>query len=168
MGILQLDDATYESIEHDSNATTQAAIIVILAGLASGIGAIGDKWYAFIVNPIAQIISWVVGSAVIYFVGTRLIPSRETEADMGQVLRLLGFASVAGIANVLGFIPVLGWIIALVAGIWGIVMTVKGIMHALEMSVGRAVATAVLAWIAIGIVSAIFLGIFGVGLWALG
>ena len=168
MGVLQLDDATYETIEHDSNATTQAAIIVLLAGLAAGIGAIGDEWYAIFVNPIAQLIGWVVGSAVIYFVGTRIIPSRQTEADMGQVLRLLGYASVAGIANVLGFIPVLGTIIALVAGIWGIVMTVKGIMHALEMSVGRAIATAILAWVAIAIVSAIFVGIFGVGLWAVG
>ena len=100
---------------------------------------------------------------MIFFVGTRLIPSGQTEADLGQVLRLLGFATVPGIANILGFIPVLGAIIALVAAIWGIVLTVKAIMHAMEMSVGRAIATAILAWIAIIIVAAIFGAIFGIG-----
>jgi hypothetical protein len=164
LGVLQLNDATYEEIEHDSNATVQAAIIVIVAGLAAGIGAIGDEWYSIIVNPIAQIIGWIVGSVVIMFVGTRIIPSGQTQADLGQVLRLLGFASVAGIANVLGFIPVVGGIIAFIAGIWGLVMTIKGIMHALEMSIGRAIATALLAWVAIIIVGAIFVAIFGVGL----
>jgi hypothetical protein len=43
-------------------------------------------------------------------------------------------------------------------------MTIKGIMHALEMSIGRAIATALLAWVAIIIVGAIFVAIFGVGL----
>jgi hypothetical protein len=164
LGILQLKDSTYEEIEHDSNATVQAAIIVVIAGLAAGIGAIDDEWYSIIVGPIAQIVGWIVGSAVILFVGTRIIPSGQTQADLGQVLRLIGFASVAGIANIVGFIPVVGAIVGIIVFVWGIVMTIKGIMHALEMSVGRAIATALLAWIAIGIVFAIFAAIFGVGL----
>jgi hypothetical protein len=166
MGVLQLNDATYEEIEHDTSATTQAAIIVIVAGIAAGIGAITDEWYAIFVSPIAALISWVVGAYFIYLVGTRVIPSGMTEADLGQVLRLLGFAAVTGIANVLGFIPVLGAIVALVAGIWGIVITVKAIMHALEMSVLRAIATAILAFIVQVLVLAIIGGILGVGLLA--
>lgn len=158
MGVIQLDDATYESIEHDQSATTQAAVIVVAAGLAAGIAtAIDDEWWAFFVSPVASVIGWIVGAYFIYLVGTKVIPSGTTEADLGQVLRLLGFASVTGIANILGFIPVIGAIVAIVAGIWGIVITVKAIMHALEMSVLRAVATAILA----AIVQAIVLGIIG-------
>ena len=164
MGVVQLNDSTYEEIEHDTSATMQAAIVVVLVGIATGIGAIGDEWYSIIVSPIAQIVSWIVGAAVIFFVGTRLIPSGQTEADLGQVLRLLGFATIPGLANILGFIPVLGGLIAFAAAIWGLIITVKAIKHALEMSTGRAIATAVLAWVAIIIVGVIFAAIFGVGL----
>src|SRR6478735_6837599 len=74
MGILQLDDATYESIEHDSNATTQAAAIVVVVGIASGIGAIRDSAANILLGPIGQVISWLIVSALIYFVGTKMIP----------------------------------------------------------------------------------------------
>jgi hypothetical protein len=166
MGILQLDDATYESIEHDTSATTQAAIIVVLAGIAGGIGAVRDSGWSLIASPIGALIGWAVASFFIFFVGTRLIPSGQTEADLGQVLRLYGFASVPSIANVLGFIPVIGAIVGLIAAIWGIVCAVKAIKHALEMSTGRAIATGILAAIVAGLVLAIIGGIFGVTLLA--
>jgi hypothetical protein len=166
MGVVQLDDATYESIEHDTNATTEAAIIVAIVGLAGGIGALDDGAAGLIAGPIAGLIGWAVASFFIYFVGTRLIPAVETQADLGQVLRLYGYASVPGIANIVGFIPVVGWIVAIIAGIWGIVCAVKAIKHALEMSTGRAIVTGILAAIVAGIVLAIVGGIFGVGLWA--
>jgi len=41
IGIVKLDDATYESIEHDQSATTQAAVVVGIAAVAGGIGALG-------------------------------------------------------------------------------------------------------------------------------
>ena len=166
IGMVSLNDSTYEEIEHDQSATTQAAIVVIVAGIATGIGAIGDEWYSILVSPVAQLVAWVVGAFFIYFVGTRVIPSGHTDADLGQVLRLLGFATVTGIANILGFIPVVGALIALVAGILGIVITVKAIMHALEMSVLRAIATAILAAIVQGIILLIIGGIFGLSLLA--
>ena len=43
MGVLQLDDATYESIEHDTNATTQAAHRRRRRRSGGGIGAIRDS-----------------------------------------------------------------------------------------------------------------------------
>jgi hypothetical protein len=166
VGFLRLDSPTYEDVERDTNATTQAAIIVLLAGIAAGIGSVGDGAASLIAGPIASLAGWVISAAFVFFVGTRLIPSTQTSADLGQVLRVYGFASVAGIANVLGFIPVLGPIIALAAGIWGIVMTVKAIKHALEMSTGRAIATAIIAAILAAIVLAIIGGILGVSLLA--
>src|SRR3954469_22607140 len=108
MGVLTLKDPVYEEIEHDQSATTQAAIIVLITGLAAGIGAIDDKWYSILVSPVSALIAWAVGAYFIYIVGTRIIPSGTTEADLGQVLRLMGFATIPGILNVLGFVPVLG------------------------------------------------------------
>src|SRR6187549_1719343 len=99
MGVLQLDDATYESIEHDTNATTQAAIVVVVVGIATGIGGIRDSVANILLGPIGQIIGWAIVSALVYFVGTKMIPSGSTEADLGQVLRLMGYASVPAAAN---------------------------------------------------------------------
>ena len=167
LGIIQLNDATYEEIEHDTSALPQAAIVVLVAGLAGGIGAIGDSGWGIIAGPIAGLIGWAVASFFIYIVGTRLIPSPQTEADLGQVLRLYGFAAVPGVANVIGFIPVIGAIVAVAAAIWGIVCSVKAIMHALEMTVLRAVATAIVASIVAAIVVGVVALVFSLPFWAL-
>lgn len=163
IGVLKLDHPTYEDIEHDQSALTQAAVVVAVAGLAAGIGSIDDGVLSIIVVPIASIVGWVVASALIYFVGTRLIPSPSTEADIGQVLRLWGFASVPGVASIIAFVPLLGPLVGFVAAIWGIVIGVYAIMHALEMSGLRAIATAILASLAAAIVIMFFGLIFGVG-----
>src|SRR5687768_9766095 len=90
MGVLQLNDSTYEEIEHDTAATTQAAIVVAVVAVAGAIGGLSDGGSGFIYGLFSAFIWWLVGSAVIYFVGTRILASAETEADLGQVLRLVG------------------------------------------------------------------------------
>lgn len=163
-GVLMLNDPTYEEIEHDPSATTQAAIVVAVVGLATGIGAIGDEWYSIIVSPVAALIGWVVASALIFFVGTRLTPSATTEADLGQVLRLYGFATVAGIANILGFLGWFGDIIGFLAFVLTLVLIVKAIMHSLEMSPLRAIGTGLLALLGWIVVLLILGAIFSVAL----
>lgn len=162
IGFLRLDDATYEEVEHDTNGTAQAAVIVVVTSIAAGIGGLGEGGRGFVAALVVGIISWFITSYAIYFIGTRLLPSSTTQADVGQLLRVVGFASVAGVVNVIGFIPVLGPLLAFVAGIWGIVMTVKGVRHALEMSMGRAIVTSIAGWLAAGIIGAIIFAILGV------
>lgn len=167
LGIAQLNDATYEEIEHDTTALPQAVLVVLAAGLAGGIGAVGESAWGIIAGPIAGIIGWAIASFFVYVVGTRLLPSSQTQADLGQVLRLYGYAAVPGVANVLGFIPIIGAIVALAAGIWGIVCAVKAIMHALEMTVARAIVTAIVASILAAIVIGVIALVFGLPFWAL-
>jgi Yip1 domain len=164
MGVARLDVATYESIEHDTNATTQAAIVVVLAAIASGIGALGDGATGFFAGIIGGILGWIVFAAATYLVGTKLLATAATEADLGQLLRTVGFAYTPNLLNVLGWVPVLGAILAFVAGIWVIVTTVIAVRQALEMSTLRAIATAIIAAILAGIVLAIVFAIFGVSM----
>ena len=42
IGLIKLDDATYEEVERDTNATTEAGVIVALTAVAGAIGAIDD------------------------------------------------------------------------------------------------------------------------------
>jgi uncharacterized membrane protein YqaE (UPF0057 family) len=162
MGAARLDVATYEEVEHDTNATMQAAIVVVLAAVAAGIGALGDGATGLIGGIIGGIVGWIVYAAATYLVGTKLLAAAQTEADLGQLLRTIGFARTPGILNVFGFIPVLGWIAGLVAAIWVIVTTVIAIRQALEMTTWRAIATAIIALILDAIVVGIVYAIFGI------
>ncbi len=164
IGFLRLDDATYEEVEHDQNGTVQAAVVVVVASLLAGIGGLGEGGLGFVAALVVGIISWFIISYVIFFIGTRLLASSQTQADPGQLLRTVGFAQVAGALGILAFIPVLGALAALVAFVWGIVMTVKGVQHALEMSMARAVVTSVAGWLVAGIISGIIFRILGIDL----
>jgi hypothetical protein len=164
MGAARLDVATYEAVEHDTNATTQAAIVVALAALATGIGNLGDDnaGKAFVVGIVGGILRWIVFAAAAYFIGTKLLSTAQTEADLGQLLRTVGFATTPYILYVFGFIPILGALAVLAGFVWGIVTTVIAVRQALEMSTGRAIVTAILAAIAGAIILGIIYAIFGI------
>jgi hypothetical protein len=169
MGAARLDSATFEEVEHDTNATSQALIVVVLAAVAGGIGAIrNDGISGLIGGTISGIVGWVVFSAFIFFVGTRFLKTSETEADMGQVLRTLGFADSPGILAIVGIIPILGPIVAAIASLWVLVASIIGVRQALEMSTGRAIATIIIAAIAEAIVVVILAAIFGIAFFGLG
>jgi hypothetical protein len=149
IGALRLQPATFEEVEHDATATSQAATVVAIAALS---GAIATLLYSFnIVMFLAQIvlglIGWVIGSAVIYFVGTRLLPGKNTEADLGQVLRVAGFAQSPGLFGIINVIPILGWLIGVALAIWSIVALVIGVRQALDYDdTLKAVIVCVIAW----------------------
>jgi len=93
-----------------------------------------------------------VFAAAVYFVGTRLTAGTQTEADWGQVARTMGFAYTPQLLAVFGFIPVLGWILGGVGAVWGLIASIVAIRQSLDISTGRAVATAIVAMIALFVV----------------
>jgi hypothetical protein len=169
VGAARLNVNTYEEVERDTNATTQALAVVVLASIAVGIGAIREDGFSGLIGGIISgIIGWVVFAVVVYFVGTRLLAAPGTQADTGQLLRTLGFSNSPRILSVVGFIPVLGPIVAGIASIWALVASIVAIRQALEMSTGRAIATAVVAFIALIIVTLIIAAIFGTAAFLIG
>ncbi len=132
-GALKLRVATYEEVEHDVTATSQAAAVVALASVASGIGG---YWLlgvlGIIRGAIIALLGWVVGAAVLWFIGTKLIRGKHTEADIGQLLRTVGFAGAPGLLRVLGVLPGLGLMTSLIAGVWTLVATVVAVRAALD------------------------------------
>jgi len=166
IGVARLDVPTYEEIERDQNATGQALLVVVLAAIAGGIGALGsdDRTQGLIGAIVGAVIGWIVFSVVAYFVGATLFATPETSATIGQLLRTRGFARAPQLLTVLGFIPVLGWIIAIVAGIWSLVASIVAIRQALDFTTGRAVGTAIVALVVQLIAIAIIALIFGIGL----
>jgi hypothetical protein len=165
MGAARLDEATYEAVERDTNATTQAAIVVVIAAVASGIGALGDGGEGLIWGIVAGILGWIAFAAVAYIVGTKILAAPGTEADLGQLLRVLGFAQVPNILTIVGFVPILGIVVALIVFVWRILTTIVALRAALEMSTGRAIATAIISVIIESIIVGIILAIFNVDMY---
>jgi len=153
----------YEEVEADSGATIQAILVVVLSSIAGGIGSI----YYFgiggmITGSIAALVSWLVWAAIIYSIGAKFIPEPQTEADIGQLLRTIGFASSPGLIRVFGIIPGLEQIMAFIASVWMLFTTVIAVRQALDYkSTLRAVIVCLIGWIAYGLISYLFIGFFG-------
>jgi len=162
---MKLDVSLYEEVEADPGAMGQAMGVVVLSSIAAGIGHIGRGGLGGIVwGMVAALLGWFVWAYITYFIGTKLLPEPQTQADHGQLLRTIGFSSAPGLIRVVGFIPILGRLINLVAAIWMLVAMVIAVRQALDYtSTGRAIGVCLIGFIiyVVGmvIVSAIFGGL---------
>jgi len=151
IGAARLDAQTYEEVEADQTATGQAMGVVVLSAVAAGIGGlgIGGGIRGVIGSAVAALVGWVIWAGLTYLIGTKILPEPQTEADMGQLLRTIGFAASPGILRVLGFIPFLGMLISLVAAVWMLAAMVVATRQALDYTgTGRAVAVCVIGFFA--------------------
>ena len=142
LGAAKLDPATYEEVESDATATPQAMLVVVLANLAAGIGVARELGFGgLVVATLISLVGWLVWAFVAYFVGTRLLPGARTQADIGQLLRTIGFSATPGLIRVLGIVPGFDWLVSLVAALWMVAAMVVAVRQALDYdTTGRAVA----------------------------
>jgi hypothetical protein len=164
-GALMLDARTYSEVEKDTNANGQAALIIVLAALAAGIGSLlsRDLIQNALGTVLSSVLQWVVFSLVAYYVGASLFSSGQTSVTPGQVLRTIGFAHAPKLFLVLGIIPVLGWIVGLVVFFWFLAAAITALREAFEFDTGRAIGTGLVALIGILIVDIVLLVVFGIG-----
>lgn len=148
IGAAKLDVATYEDVENDPSALGQAMTVVVAASVASGIGSLGNGVAAAAIGVVAALVGWFLWAFLTYIIGTKLLPEPQTKADLGQLLRTIGFSAAPGVLNVFGIIPVVGMLVALVAGVWQLVAMVIAVRQALDYtSTGRAVGVCVIGFI---------------------
>ncbi len=151
----KLESEVYEEVEADQSATTQAALVVVLSAVAAGIGNVVNAGIlGVIVFAVFALVGWYVWAYLTYFIGTRVLPEERTEADYGQLLRTIGFASAPGLIRVLGIIPGIGGLVFPLAGIWMLIATVIAVRQALDYtSTLRAVAVCVIGWILYAVIA---------------
>ena len=102
-------------------------------------------------------------SALTYWIGTRILPEPTTQADLGQLLRSIGFASAPGVIRVLGILPGLGALVALIAAVWMLVAMVIAVRQALDYTgTARAVGVCLIGWVVQAVVIVGLMLLFGV------
>ena len=158
---------TYEEVEHDSGATLQAALIVIMVSIAGGIGGLlagdTDLVRGLIFGVIRGILSWAIWALVAMLIGTTILKTPETHADWGQVARGTGFAQTPGLLNVLLFIPIAGQIVGVVVFVWQLAAMLIAIRQTLDYnSLWRAFFVVLIALIPVLIINGIIVAVLGI------
>jgi hypothetical protein len=158
----KLDANLYEEVEADKSALSQALIVVVLSSLAAGIGSISDAGLGGLaLGTIAALIGWLIWAYLTYIIGTKLLPTPETESDYGELLRTTGFSSAPGLIRILAIIPGVAGFVFLVAGIWMLVAMIIAVRQALDYkSTLRAIGVCVIGWIIQALVLGIFFALF--------
>jgi len=169
-----LDVNLYEEVEADTSLTQEALMVVILVSIAGGIGSflagifsgsIGSALLGLILSVVLGVISYYIWAYVTYFVGTELF---EGTADVGELLRTLGYASGLRVLSILAFIPCLGPLVGLVGAIWALVAGVVAVRQALDFDTTKAILTVIIGWVIVLIVTILVSVVFGVGAAGLG
>lgn len=149
IGAARLDAATFEEVEADATATGQAMGVVLLVSIATGVGSVtaGGTGSFFFAGFLA-LVAWVVWAALTYVIGTRLLPEPQTHANVGEMMRTIGFAQSPGILRVFIGIPGLGLLILAVVSVWMLVTMVVAVRQALDYkSTARALGVCVIGWV---------------------
>ena len=164
VGAAQLNEAVYEDVERDVDATSQAALVVAIVAVCAGIGQLRDGGiFGLIFGVIGAFLGWIVWAAITYWVGKTIFGTTNTRVTLGEMLRTLGFSHSPGVLRILGFIPTLGPLISFVAGIWMLITGIVAIRAAMDFSTGRAIGTAIVGWLIAVLVVAAF-ALIGVSL----
>lgn len=145
----KLDVHLYEEVEADTGLTGQAMWVVVLSSVAAGIGSIATVGIAGIVTgTIFALAGWFIWAYLTYFIGTRILPEPQTETNLGELLRTIGFSSSPGLIRILGIIPGLAWVVFTAASIWMLVAMVIAVRQALDYhSTWRAVGVCTIGWL---------------------
>lgn len=146
----RLDVGLYEEVEADKTATAQALGVVILSGLAAGIGTIGHVggYDHVLKGTLSAILTWIIWASLTYWIGTKLLPEPQTRAELGQLLRTIGFSSSPGLIRVFGVFPGITPFVYMVASIWMLISMVVAVRQALDyQSTLRAVGVCMIGWI---------------------
>ena len=158
-----LDSNLYEEVEADKSAQGQAMASVALASIAAGIGLYKTGGFSGIITgTMASLISWYVWAYLTYFIGTKFLPEPQTKADLGELLRTIGFSSSPGLLRVFYFIPGVGVLVYLISSLWMLIAMIIAVRQALDYnSTLRAVGVCVIGYVIQIFVLVLIFSIFG-------
>jgi len=163
IGAAKLDVHIYEEVEADTNATSQALMVVVLSSIAQGIGTLTLGGFSgLLAGTVTALTGWFIWAFLVYLIGTKLIPEPNTRSDVPELLRTIGFSASPGLLRVLGLVPVLGPVIIFSVNIWMLIAMVVAVRQALDYeSTGRAIGVCLIGWFSQGVIIVILMAAVG-------
>jgi hypothetical protein len=150
--LLTLDTSVFDEVRTDANATIPAAVVAVVSTLLFGLG--GWLWWVFhdisefsslpgtgeilfksvIIGGILSLVLWAVWVGITYVMLTQLFRAR---ADVNELVRVMGFATVPLAVGLLLFIPALEFGVGLVVLALFFGTTVIAVQSATDAPAGR-------------------------------
>ena len=170
----------YKEVEKDTTFTQTAWLLVVVVAFLSQLGSSASgnlvNWViGAVVGTIFAVIGFAIGAFVINWVGRTVF---SAEVTFEELVRTLGLAYVWNIVGVVGilanFSDALACLLApvtLIAWILGLISWFVAAKEALDLEWVQTVATVILGWIALFVVTLIagaVLGMLGLGVAAVG
>jgi hypothetical protein len=163
--LVKFDFTVFTEIEHDENATTEAAVIVAAAALLGALGTfigflitgggfVTALWRFLVQIVISVAVGWLLWSYITMLVGTKLFGG---DATFWGMARMLGYASVPGVLRILALIPCLDQIAALVAAGLSLVLGFFAVRETLGLTTEKAILTILIGWVVMIVVNVIIL-----------
>jgi hypothetical protein len=150
VGAAALDRAIYEDVEADRGATGQAFVVVLVSSIAAGLGLSGwnGAWVNLAFFSMVALLGWAAWALLTYAIGAHLLPEPQTRADVGELLRTIGFATTPGLLRVLGIIAPIAMPVFAVTAVWMLIAMIVAVRQALDYtSTARAVAVCFIGWV---------------------
>ena len=147
--LAMLDTTVFDEVRTDSSFTPAAVVVAAVATLLFGLG--GWLWAVFedysdtteilfksaIIGTVVSLILWAVAIGVIYVMLTQVFRAR---ADVNELVRVLGLATLPLALGLLFAIPTIGYAISLTALALMFGLSVIGVQSATDAPPGRALA----------------------------
>ncbi len=145
----RLDPRLYEEVEGDTRALKQAVGVVMLSGIARGIGFMQEPVLVdLLVATGLSLLGWYIWSFLTYIIGARLFPESQTQAKYGELLRTIGFSNAPGIFLAFVLIPGIGTFVNLGALVWMFAAMVVAVRQTLNYrSTRRAIGVCFIIWL---------------------
>ena len=130
---IKLDRSLYKDNKNFGEAAIYfAGLIMILDGVAGAVAANTVVKTAIGVSGLTAIITWFVWAILIYVIGVKLFPEKDTKIPFKKVLTAVGFAHAPGLIRFFAVTPELMIPIIFLTQFWifaGLIISTKQILN---------------------------------------
>ena len=130
---IKLDKTLYKENKNFGEAAIYfAGLIMILDGLAGAVAANTFIKTSIAMSSLSALITWFVWALLIFVVGVKLFPDRETKVPFKKILIGVGFAHAPGILRFFAVTPDLMMPIIFLTQFWifaGLIISTKQILN---------------------------------------
>ena len=130
---IKLDKSLYTDSKNFGEASVYfAGLIMILDGIAGAVAANNIIKTAVAMSGLTAIVTWVLWSVLVFVIGVKIFPDKQTKAPFKKVLTAVGFAHAPGLLRFFAVTPDLMIPIILLTQFWifaALIISTKQILN---------------------------------------